>query len=176
MPELCVIKSNNMMSQSLFSFRKIFMMCALINSILTTSAQKITSSMPEQPGIYRMQLGDFDVIALCDGTIPLNLYTLLHDAKPGELDDLLHHSFLDSNVETSITAFLVRANGKLILIDAGSGSFMGSTLGKVKQNLLVAGIMPDDIDIVLPTHLHADHVGGLVDNGKMVFPNATVYI
>ncbi|AEV98653.1 MBL fold metallo-hydrolase [Niastella koreensis] len=165
-----------MMLQSSFSFRKIFMICAMINSVLSTSAQKIISSLPEQPGIYRMQLGDFDVIALSDGTIPLNLHTLLHDAKPGELDDLLHHSFLDSIVETSITAFLVRANNKLILIDAGSGSFMGSTLGKVKQNLLVAGIRPEDIDIVLPTHLHADHVGGLVDNGKMVFPNATVYI
>jgi glyoxylase-like metal-dependent hydrolase (beta-lactamase superfamily II) len=165
-----------MMSQSSFSFRKIFMMCALINSFLTTTAQRPASSLPEQPGIYRMQLGDFDVIALSDGTIPLNLNTLLHDAKPGELDDLLHRSFLDSIVETSITAFLVRANNKLILIDAGSGSFMGSTLGKVKQNLLLAGIRPEDIDAVLPTHLHADHIGGLVDNGKTVFPNATVYL
>lgn len=163
------------MSQSSLSVRRIFILCILINSILSAPAQK-ASPLPHQTGIYRMQLGDFDVIALSDGTIPLNLHTLLHDAKPGELDNLLHQSFLDSIVETSITAFLVKANNKLILIDAGSGSFMGSTLGKVKQNLQVAGISPEDIDIVIPTHLHADHVGGLVDNSKMVYPNATVYI
>lgn len=162
--------------QNSFSIKSICMLCVLMGCLLLAGAQNTTPLKFQQPGIYRMQLGDFDVLALSDGTIPLNLHSLLHDAKPGELKDLLHQSFLDSVVETSITAFLVSANNKLILIDAGSGAFMGATLGKVKDNLLAAGIRPEDVNVVLTTHLHADHVGGLVSDGKMVFPNATVYI
>lgn len=174
--EFCVIKQHTMTYQNSFSFKRIFMVGAILSGLLSAGAQSTVAKLPEQPGIYRMQLGDFDVIALSDGTIPLNLHTLLHDAIPGELDQLLHHNFLDSVVETSITAFLVKANNQLILIDAGSGSFFGAALGKVKQNLLAIGIRPEEINVILPTHLHVDHVGGLVSDGKMVFPNATVYI
>ena len=138
-----------MTSQNPFSLRRITIMISfMISSLLSATAQTAIAPLPQQPGIYRMQLGDIDIIALSDGTIPLNLHTLLHDAKPGDLDRLLHQSFLDSVVETSITAFLVKTNNQLILIDAGSGSFMGATLGKVKQNLLAAGIHPEDINIV----------------------------
>lgn len=148
----------------------------LMIGLLSATAQQPGISLSSQPGYYRMSIGDAEVIAISDGTLPLNLHTLLHDAKPGELDKLLHQSFLDSVVETSITAFVVKNAGQLILIDAGCGSFFGPSLGKLQQNLLAVGIRPEDITIVLPTHLHADHVGGLVKDGAMAFPNATVYL
>jgi glyoxylase-like metal-dependent hydrolase (beta-lactamase superfamily II) len=144
--------------------------------IFSAKAQKTGASQPDQPGWYRMQLGDFQVIALSDGTIPLNLKGLLHETKSGEVPELLHHDYLDTIVETSITSYLVVANNQLILIDAGCGNLMGSTLGKLKKNLIAAGFLPEDINAVLLTHLHADHVGGLLDGDKMAFPNATVYV
>lgn len=148
----------------------------LLVGVLSVQAQTTGLTPVQQPGFYRMQLGDYEVIALSDGTVPLNIKSLLHEKKPGEIRELLQRSYLDTIVETSITAYLVISGGHHILIDAGSGSLMGSTLGKLKTNLVAAGFSLDDIDAILITHLHIDHVGGLVDGNKIAFPNATIYI
>jgi glyoxylase-like metal-dependent hydrolase (beta-lactamase superfamily II) len=130
-----------------------------------------------QPGYYRMSIGDAEVIALSDGTITLDMNALLFNAKPEEISNLFQQNFLSATkIETSITAYLIRTNNKLILIDAGSGVFMGPTLGKLTQSLINAGFQPEQIDAVLLSHLHPDHVGGLIANDKMVFPNATIYV
>jgi glyoxylase-like metal-dependent hydrolase (beta-lactamase superfamily II) len=140
--------------------------------LFTVSKAQVNS----QPGYYKMPIGDAEVIALSDGTITLDMNALLFNAKPNEINNLLQQNFLTNKVETSITVYLIRTNNKLILIDAGAGSFMGSTLGKLTQSIINAGFQPEQIDAVLLTHLHADHVGGLTANDKMVFPNATIYI
>ncbi len=144
--------------------------------LANASAQKEAAQLLVQTGFYRMKLGDAIVTAISDGTVPLNLKALLHDDNKGEVASLLRSDFLDTVAETSVTAFLVTLKGQAILIDAGSGNFMGASLGKVKSNLQAAGYQPGDITAVLLTHLHADHAGGLVDNGNRVFPNATIYI
>lgn len=159
---------------SVFSLK--ITLALLLSGVFSVNAQTTTPKLPDQPGFYRMQLGDAQVIALSDGTIPLNLKALLHENKQGEVRELLQHSYLDTIVETSITAYLVLTNNQQILIDAGAGSFLGSTLGKLKKNLIAAGFLPENIDAILVTHLHADHVGGLIDGDKMAFPNATIYI
>lgn len=159
---------------SVFSLK--ITLALLLSGVFSVNAQTTTPKLPDQPGFYRMQLGDVQVIAISDGTIPLNLKALLHETKPGEVRELLQHSYLDTVVETSITAYLVLTNNQQVLIDAGAGSFLGATLGKLKTNLISAGFLPENIDAVLVTHLHADHVGGLVDGDKMAFPNATIYI
>lgn len=156
-----------------FSLRGILAL-SLLSGILSAKAQ-ITGS-PAQPGYYSMQLGDFRVVALSDGTLPLNMRTLLHEAKKGEVNTLLQQNYLDTLVETSITAYLILNDDQQILVDAGSGSFLGPTLGKLQSRLAAVGISAEDIDAVLLTHLHVDHVGGLVNEGKVVFPNATLYI
>lgn len=142
----------------------------LVSSIFAAQAQSA------QPGYYRMQVGDVRVIALSDGTIPLNIKGLLHEKHPGEIVTLVKKNFLDTIVETSISGFLVITHDQKILVDAGSGVFMGSSLGKLRQNLEAAGVQPSEINVVVLTHLHSDHVGGLVEGDKMVYPNATIYI
>jgi glyoxylase-like metal-dependent hydrolase (beta-lactamase superfamily II) len=137
----------------------------------------IPSVSSAQQGYYRMPIGNAEVIALSDGTITLDMNALLFNAKPEEISNLFQQNFLSATkVETSITAYLIRTNNKLILIDAGSGAFMGPTLGKLTQSLINAGFQPEQIDAVLLSHLHPDHVGGLVANDKMVFPNAMIYV
>lgn len=128
----------------------------------------------QAPGFYRMMLGDFEVTALNDGTISLDVAKLL--AEPAaKTDAALKKSFEASPLETSTNAFLVNTGTKLVLIDTGAGTLFGPTLGKLIANLRAAGYAPEQVDDIFITHMHPDHVGGLAANGALVFPNATLH-
>lgn len=123
-----------------------------------------------------MQVGDFEITALSDGTIPQDVHQLLTHTQPGEIDRLLKAGCVTAPVETSVNAYVIKTGDRLILVDAGTADAYGPTLGKLAQSLLHAGYQPQQIDAVLLTHIHPDHVGGLMDGDKMVFPNATIYV
>lgn len=129
-----------------------------------------------QAGYHRMQLGDIEVIALSDGTLPLPAISLLSNTKPGEVEKLLSDAYQTTSVDESINAFLVKANGRLILVDAGTGLLFGPTLNKLEASLKSAGVAASQISDILITHIHTDHTGGLMDGTRMVFPNAIVHI
>jgi glyoxylase-like metal-dependent hydrolase (beta-lactamase superfamily II) len=75
-----------------------------------------------------------------------------------------------------INCYLVRGGGRTILIDAGAGG-VKQWGGRLTANLPRAGVQPSEIDAILLTHAHPDHVGGLVDSsGKTVFPNAELVV
>ena len=126
------------------------------------------------PAYYRMMLGDFEVTALSDGTVALPVDKILTNVKPGQVDKALAKAFLKAPVETSVNGYLVNTGAKLVLIDTGASGLFGPTIGKLQANLKAAGYTPEQIDEVYITHLHPDHVGGLVVDGKMAFPNAVV--
>ena len=128
----------------------------------------------QAPGFYRMMLGDFEITALSDGTLPLEVTKLLTNTALVRVDRLLKRAFLTDPVETSVNAFLVNTGNKLVLIDAGTGNFFGPTLGNLVNNLKAAGYQPEQVDEIYITHMHADHVGGLVAGDQRVFPNAIV--
>jgi glyoxylase-like metal-dependent hydrolase (beta-lactamase superfamily II) len=81
-------------------------------------------------------------------------------------------------LEAADTGYLVNTGKQLILVDAGAGTWYGvGVLGRLAGNLRSAGYTPEEVDIVLVTHLHSDHIGGLTtQDGKRVFPNADVYV
>jgi glyoxylase-like metal-dependent hydrolase (beta-lactamase superfamily II) len=126
------------------------------------------------PGYFRMMLGDFEITAINDGTVDLPVDKLLQGEKPAAIDKALAKSFLKSPLETSVNGFLINTGSKLVLVDAGAAGLFGPTLGKFLANLKAAGYQPEQIDEIYVTHMHADHVGGLVANGQRVFPNAIV--
>ena len=128
----------------------------------------------QAPGWYRMLLGDFEVTALSDGTVPLEVKKLLTNTTPTRVDALLRRAFLADPVETSVNAYLVNTGAKLVLIDAGAGTLFGPTLGGLVANLKAAGYQPEQVDEVYVTHMHPDHVGGLVAAGAPAFPHAIV--
>lgn len=128
----------------------------------------------QAPGFYRMMLGDFEVTVINDGTTSLDVDKLL--AEPSaKTEAALRKSFEASPVETSSNTFLINTGTKLVLIDTGAGTLLGPTLGKLLVNLRAAGYRPEQIDDVFVTHMHPDHVGGLMADGNLAFPNATLH-
>ena len=125
------------------------------------------------PGFYRIMVGDFEVTPISDGTVDLPVDQLLHE-KPETTRAILEKNFLKAPLETSDNAYLVNTGSKLVLIDSGAGVLFGPTLGKFVNNLRAAGYRPEQVDEIYITHMHGDHVGGLVSNGQRVFPNAIV--
>ncbi len=128
----------------------------------------------QAPGWYRMKLGAFEVTALSDGTVTLPVDKLLSNVKPATVEQLLARSYLKAPVETSVNGYLVNTGSKLVLIDVGAAGLFGPTLGKLVANLKASGYTPEQVDEIYITHMHPDHVGGLMEGSKMVFPNATV--
>lgn len=129
----------------------------------------------QAPGYYRILLGDFEVTALNDGTLSLDADKLLAE-PPVRTDAALKKAFVASPLETSVNAFLINTGSKLVLVDTGAGALFGPTLGKLLANLRAAGYQPEQVDDVLITHMHPDHVGGLMADGAIAFPNATIHI
>jgi len=129
----------------------------------------------QAPGWYRMMLGDFEVTALSDGTFSsVPLEKMLTGTTPAKVDAALTKAYMKPPFETSVNGFVINTGSKLVLIDTGAGSLFGPTLGKLLASLKASGYQPEQIDEIYITHMHADHVGGLVSNGKLVFPNAVV--
>lgn len=128
----------------------------------------------QAPGFYRAMLGDFEITALNDGTIDAPMDQLLNEPA-AKTRTTLKRAFLGVPTETSTNAYLVNTGTRLILIDTGAGAFFGPTLGKLAANLKAAGYLPEQVDDIFITHMHPDHVGGLVANGAIVFNNATVH-
>lgn len=128
------------------------------------------------PGYYRLMLGQFEVTALYDGAIDLD-EKLLKNIDKRDIQRLLAREFLKGpKVQTAVNAYLVNTGSKLILIDAGAAKLFGPALGNIVDNLKAAGYTPEQVDTVLITHLHGDHVNGLVTpDGQRVFANAEVW-
>ncbi len=125
------------------------------------------------PGFFRIMLGDFEVTALSDGTADLPMDQLLQQA-PEKTKAALAGAYLTSPTETSVNAYLINTGSKLILIDSGAGALFGPTLGKLIANLKASGYAANDVDEIYLTHMHPDHVGGLMQDGHLAFPNAII--
>jgi glyoxylase-like metal-dependent hydrolase (beta-lactamase superfamily II) len=130
----------------------------------------------QAPGVYRLKVGGFEVTVLSDGNLAIDRNLFLGDAAGG--DKLLEKAFLPQGaIPTCVNEWLINTGDKVVLVDAGGGGSFAPTLGKMHGNLAVAGIDPRTVDIVVITHMHPDHIPGLLANdGSMMFPNAVVHV
>ena len=120
-----------------------------------------------------MRVGDLEVLPVSDGIgkLPKRYFP---NAEWTEAHDPLFHE--DGTMHLPIGCFVVRTGDTTVLVDAGIGPLDLGWLvgGELPSALASAGVRPEDIDIVVCTHLHLDHAGWLVDGGTPFFPNATI--
>ncbi|MET0333503.1 MAG: MBL fold metallo-hydrolase, partial [Rhizobacter sp.] len=143
--------------------------------LLSAAAHAAAPQVKTQaPGWYRLMVGDIEVTALFDGVIPLQPGKLLTNTTPKDVSRLLARSFQGETVPTSVNSYLINTGTQLVLVDAGAAALFGPGLDQLHANLKASGYQPEQVDVVVITHLHGDHIGGLLQNGKIAFPNATV--
>ncbi|WP_424630382.1 MBL fold metallo-hydrolase [Bradyrhizobium sp. SYSU BS000235] len=140
---------------------------------MSEKTEPVTVSEPAQAP-YRIQIGDVTVIALSDGYIKGG-EGILRNVEPDAAADVLRAANRYPPV-VYVNAFVVQTIGRTMLIDTGSGSYMGRRAGTLASSLDAAGIAATDIDTVFLTHIHPDHIGGLTNNGEARFPNAEVAV
>ena len=133
----------------------------------------------QAPGVYRYKLGDYQLTALYDGIwyLPID-DKFIRNAGGAAVKAALASAFLPPRVlPVSFTALLVNTGAKLVLIDTGTAGQIADTAGVMLDNLKVAGVAPGDIDTILISHFHPDHIDGIkTKDGTKVFPNAEILV
>ena len=137
----------------------------------------------QAPGVYRYKVGTHEVTVLTDGarSFPLT-ESYVTNAPIADVRKALEAAYLPPDrMIHHYAPVLVNTGPKLVLIDTGSGpgafTQTKGELGQLPDNLKAAGIQAKDIDLVVISHFHSDHVNGLLDaNNKLAFPNAEVLV
>ncbi len=123
-----------------------------------------TSYAQQSQDLFHYKVGQLDVYMLSEGQQQGNSSILI-----GATPEMMNGTMPNGTFANATNAFLVRDAERIILIDAGWGK-------KLFLHLEKLGITPEDIDVVLITHMHGDHIGGMMLNGQLTFPNAEIYI
>ncbi len=148
---------------------------------IPTAMAKAPLAKEQAPYFYRFNHGQMQATVVSDGPLPLGepSASFLGTSKE-EVGKMLTDRFLSpTNVILEQNVLVLNTGDKLVLFDTGMGTspMFGPTTGKLLANLKAAGIDPKDIDAVVATHAHCDHVWGIMsDDGKQNFPNAQIYI
>lgn len=132
------------------------------------------------PSRYAVPVGDIEVLVISDGVLPITAKTLATNADAGEFGHWLESNFLPPDVlDWPLNVVVVRSDDRTILVDAGLGAEFPDfpRAGQTVHRLEAAGIDPGEVTDIVLTHLHMDHVGGLLTAGlkERLLPDLRVH-
>ncbi len=134
-------------------------------------------SAAQVPGYYRYRVGKIEITALLDGYMPLpDEFVFGYDEQAARAATAQsYRRFTPGYTNIPVNGYVINTGSKLILLDSGGPAMAFETLGGLVENLRAAGFDPSDIDTVLFTHFHPDHIGALLDDkGNRAFDAATL--
>jgi len=137
----------------------------------SATRRRTTAVEPDElvPSRYAQKVGSIDVLVISDGVLPIPAQTIAHNIEPAVRTAWLEHEFLSPEMlEWPLNVVVVRSGGRTILIDAGIGMDPGLNLpqaGRLVGRLEAAGIDLASVTDVVLTHMHMDHIGGLLIDG-----------
>ncbi len=149
------------------------------SSVFSQTTPNLGAPVLPTPGFRRMKLGAMEIIALNDGALrrPLG-EEFVRNAPLEQVKAMLASQNLPTDyVDIPFTAFLVVSGENRFLIDTGFADNGPPTTGRLRTNLAAAGYKPEDINHVILSHYHGDHINGLrAKDGSLVFPRAKVHV
>ena len=135
---------------------------------------------PAPENVHSFKIGELSAMALRDGYLEFpndtKIFGVGHTVD--EVSALLTAAALPTDkLQLSLQPLLVKTADKVLLFDTGAASNFGPTAGMLPASLAEAGVEPASVTDIFISHVHGDHVGGLVNaDGKLVFANATIHI
>jgi glyoxylase-like metal-dependent hydrolase (beta-lactamase superfamily II) len=150
---------------------------ATIGTPRITLAQTAEQPTGPRPVMYDRHVGDLTFTTLLDGYLSIG-QELVTNADPALLKTNLAAAYLDpaAAITVPVNAHLIRSGTDITLIDAGAGGGFGPTAGRHLAALAAAGVTPEAVTRIVLTHMHPDHIGGLVTDAGAVFANATLHV
>jgi len=150
---------------------------------LAAGAEPLTAAAPpaekQAPGIYRYTIGTFEVTALYDGIWYRPITdTFIRNAPFAAVEQALDVAFMPHDkLETPFTTLIVNTGKRLVLLDTGTGGQIAPTAGMIADNLAAAGIAPKDVDQIVISHFHPDHINGIKDkDNALIFADAEIMV
>src|SRR5271169_1378848 len=127
-------------------------------------------------GFYRFKIGDFQATVISDGHGPIPVSIFATNPSEAELAPVLKANFIQPVIQVTNNPLVVDTGQERVLVDTGFGEKIGPSFGSfpgLEANLRGAGITPESIDLVVISHGHLDHIGGLAtESGDLAFPKA----
>lgn len=125
---------------------------------------------------YQFKLGDFECVSISDGSHDYPLQDFFAKVPKEEIEELLRQRNLPTDhITTPYTYLFVDTGEHRVLVYMGAGNLFPTT-GRLVRNMKAAGIEPAEIDTLIITHAHPDHIGGTLDDeGKPVYANARYF-
>jgi glyoxylase-like metal-dependent hydrolase (beta-lactamase superfamily II) len=134
------------------------------------------------PSRYALKIGEIDVLIVSDGVLPIPAKTLAHNVEPAVRTAWLQDEFLSPDtLDWPLNVVVVRSGGQTVLVDAGLGADPDLHLpqaGRLVQRLEAAGIDLASVTDVVLTHMHMDHIGGLLVDGvkERLSPDLRIHV
>jgi glyoxylase-like metal-dependent hydrolase (beta-lactamase superfamily II) len=156
---------------------------AAIGALAPLAPAQLKAAAPaagkQAPSFYRSKIGDFEVTVISDGAVQIQVQpAMVRNTSIDEIKAALAAAYLPTDhYWNQFNPVLVNTGSKLVLLDAGNHASRSPTTGKLREGLAAAGVEAKDIDLIVISHFHADHIGGIrtADNA-LAYPNAEIMV